>query len=115
MGPAHAQIADSYFNLPGLLPVTDLTSGVAAVEAIVEQGEGARGNAEDSHHGRFVAILKEYDEIQKDDRRFEPGRPVLRNPYAMFPTDLADHTNANLIEDPLSSDICNLFDIATSC
>ena len=110
LGPPQAQIADAYFSLPGLFPVTGLESGIAAIEGIVEQGEGARGDTKDSHHGRFVTMLEEYDQLLKDDPQFEPGRPVLRNPYAMFPTDIVDREEANLIEDPLSADVCNLFD-----
>ncbi|MFQ6029582.1 MAG: ferritin-like protein [Dehalococcoidia bacterium] len=110
IGPREAQIADDYFSLPGLIPVTDLASAVAAIEGIVEQGEGARMGDEQSHHGRFLAISQEYDELLAEDPNFEPGRPVLRNPYAMFPNDIDEHREVNLIEDPSSMDMCNLFD-----
>ena len=110
IGPPKSQIADAYFSLPGLLPVTDLESAVAAIQVIVEQGEGARNDNEESHYRRFLAMLEEYDRILSDDPEFEPGRPVMENPYAMFPTDIGDHSRLNLIEDPLSMDICNLFD-----
>ena len=110
IGPPKSQIADAYFSLPGLLPVTDLESAVAAIEGIVEQGEGARDDNEESHYRRFLAMLDEYDRVLIDDSDFEPGRPVMENPYAMFPNDIGDHSTLNLIEDPLSADICNLFD-----
>ena len=110
IGPPKAQIADSYFNLPGLIPVADLASAVAAIEGIVEQGEGARGDNENSHYGRFVAIGEEYDQILRDDPKFQPGRPVMRNPYSILPNDIGDVGGVNLIEDPVSNDICNLFD-----
>ncbi len=110
IGPPKSQIADAYFSLPGLFPVTDLESAVAAIQRIVEQGEGARHDNEESHYRRFLAMLKEHDRILRDDPDFEPGRPVMENPYAMFPNDIGDHSVLNLIEDPLSRDICNLFD-----
>ena len=110
LGPPKAQIADAFFSLPGLFPVTDLKSALAAIEGIVEQGEGARGDAEDSHYGRFLAMTQEYDRILSEDPRFEPGRPVMWNPYSMLPHDLIDDSEVNLIEDPLSVDISNLFD-----
>ena len=110
LGPPDAQIADTYFSSPGLLPVTDLASAVAAIQGIVAQGEGATADAKDSHHGRFVAIQEEYDQLQTEDPNFEPGRPVVRNPYAMLPNDLDDISQVSLIEDPLSIDISNLFD-----
>jgi hypothetical protein len=110
IGPPTSQIADSFFSLPGLNPVTDLDSAVAAIEGIVEQGEGARDDNEESHYRRFVAMLEEYDRILADEPDFEPGRPVMENPYSMLPNDVGDFGGVNLIEDPLSRDICNLFD-----
>ena len=110
IGPPKAQIIDRYFSLPGLIPVTGLESAIAAIEGIVEQGEGARVDDENSHHYRFVALLNEYDQILQDDPSFEPGRPVLRNPYSMFPNDVHDATGVSLIEDPVTMDVCNLFD-----
>lgn len=110
LGPPKAQIAGAYFNLPGLNPVTDLTSAEAALQGIIVQGEGSRGVSKDSHHGKFLAIQEEYEQILKEDPTFEPGRPVMRNPYSMLPNDVGDDDEVNLIEDPLSIDISNLFD-----
>ena len=110
IGPPKAQIAGAYFNLPGLNPVTDLTSAEAALQTIIVQGEGAREVSKDSHHSRFLAIQEEYEQILKDDPTFEPGRPVMKNPYAMLPSDIDDDSEVNLIDDPLSIDISNLFD-----
>ena len=74
------------------------------------QGEGSRGVNKDSHHGRFLAIQEEYEQILREDPTFEPGRPVMRNPYPMLPSDVGDDRDVNLLEDPLSIDISNLFD-----
>ena len=110
LGPPEAQIAGAYFNIPGLNPVTDLISAEAALQAIIVQGEGARGVSKDSHHGRFLAIQEEYEQILREDPSFEPARPVIRNPYSMLPNDIDDAGEVNLIEDALSIDISNLFD-----
>ena len=110
IGPPKAQIIEKYFNLPGLIPVTGLESAIAAIQAIVEQGEGARVEDENAHYARFVAILNEYDEILKVDPDFEPGRRVLKNPYSIYPNDILDATSVNLIDDPVTMDVCNLFD-----
>ena len=115
IGPPNAQVIDKYFNLPGLIPVTGLESAVAAIAAIVEQGEGARVEDESSHYNRFVALLNEYDEILKNEPSFSPGRPVLKNPYSMLPNDIHDPTGVSLIEDPVTMDVCNLFDGCSSC
>ena len=42
VGPPEAQATSRYFWWPELVPVTDLASAQAAIETIVEQGEGAR-------------------------------------------------------------------------
>ena len=110
LGPPKAQIGGAYFILPGLDPVTDLTSAEAALQGIIVQGEGSRGVTKDSHHGRFLAIQEEYEQILKEDPTFEPGRPVLWNPYSMLPNDLGDDIEVNLIEDELGIDVSQVFD-----
>ena len=110
LGPPQAQIAGAHFNLPGLNPVTDLTSAGTALQAITVQGEGARDVTKDSHHSRFLAIQEEYEQILSEDPTFEPGRSVMWNPYSMLPNDIGDDREVNLIEDPLSVDISNVFD-----
>ena len=110
IGPAKSQIIDRYFSLPGLSPVYDLETAITAIEAIVEQGEGARIEDENSHYARFVELLAEYDEILKKDPSFEPGRKVLKNPYSIYPNDVQDSEGVSLIEDPVTMDVCNLFD-----
>ena len=109
LGPPKAQVAGAYFNLPGLDPVTDLTSAEAALQAIIVQGEGSRDVSKDSHHGRFLAIQEEYEQLLREDPTFKPGRAVIWNPYSMLPNDV-DDSEVNLIEDPLSVDISNVFD-----
>ena len=110
LGPVEAQIGSSYFDLPGLIQVTNLASAQEALQGIIKQGEGATGVTKDSHYGKFLAIQEEYEQVLKDDPSFEPGRPVIRNPYSMLPTDISDHTTVNLMDDPLSIEVSNLFD-----
>ena len=47
IGPPTSQIADAFFSLPGLAPVTDLESAVSAIEGIVERGR-VRGTTTNS-------------------------------------------------------------------
>jgi len=110
IGPDAAQVADTYFKLPGLIPVTGLSSAVAAIQGIVAQGEGAPGDNKDSHHSKFQRILEEYEALLAEDPEFTPGRPVVTNPYALLPGDIADDRDVTMIEDPLSVDVSNLFD-----
>ena len=88
---------------------TYLVSVVAAIEGIVGEGEGASGDNEDSHYGRFKAMGDQYDQMLKEDRGFEPGRPVVSNPYFILPQDVGNLSSVNLLEDRLSVPISNLF------
>ena len=85
VGPPQAQIAKLFFGLPQLNPATDLASAIAAIQGIVEQGEGARGDNESSNYSRFLAMGKEYDQMLIDDPEFCPSRPVVANPYSILP------------------------------
>ncbi len=110
VGPPEAQVDESRFGLAGLIPVTDLASAAAALQGIVTQGEGAQHGTKDSHYGKFVGIQEEYERALEEDPKFEPGRPVVWNPYSMMPNDVTDPAAVNLLEDPLSVDMSNLFD-----
>src|SRR4051794_36990882 len=57
VGPAAAQATPRQFRFPELLPVTNIASARAAIEVIVEQGEGARGDWRDAHFGRLITVL----------------------------------------------------------
>src|SRR5262245_21947048 len=63
-GPARAQAVTEIFEWPELLAVTDLASAGAAIETIVEQGEGARGDWIRSHFGTFVGIIEDMLDVQ---------------------------------------------------
>ena len=85
VGSPRAQATPELFRWPQLVAVSDLASGLAAVEEIIEQGEGARGDWKDAHYGRFLAIRQELDALRRADPSFEPARPVqaafLRQPF----------------------------------
>jgi len=77
IGPANAQATEEHFRWPELVAVTDVESARRAIETIVEQGEGARGEWRDAHFGRLLAVLDEYLAIRAADPAFEPTRPVV--------------------------------------
>ena len=107
VGPERAQATSEYFQLPGLIPVTDFASASAAIARIVEEGEGSSGAREDAHYGRFRHIQREYRALKQREPDFAPARPVLENPFARRPSDA---TEVNLLEDPVTvrvADLCN--------
>ena len=77
VGPANAQATEEHFRWEELVAVTDLASAGRAIETIVEQGEGARGEWRDAHFGRLLGILDEYLALRAANPAFEPARPVV--------------------------------------
>ena len=110
IGPPEAQATQRYFWWPELVPVTDLASAQAAIETIVEQGEGARGDRHEAHFGMFLRVLVEYLEFREQDPNFEPARPVMAA-WVRPPSDtsLPDPT---LITDPTTAGVADLFNAA---
>ena len=71
VGPPRAQATQQYFGWPELVAVTDAATAQRAIDEILEQGEGPRGNWRNAHFGQFVA----------DPGRVPPaprGQPGLR-------------------------------------
>jgi Ferritin-like len=67
IGPPRAQAVTDIFEWPELIAVTDLASARQAIETIVEQGEGARGDWIKSHFGTFVGILEDLLQSMSQD------------------------------------------------
>ncbi|TMC28500.1 MAG: hypothetical protein E6J32_09080, partial [Chloroflexi bacterium] len=105
IGPPKAQATTEVFEWPQLTAVTDLASASRAIEVIVEQGEGARGDWINSHFGKFVGILEDYLAVRAVDPSFEPARPVL--PVFLRPP--PDVDEPVLIADPLTRRVADLF------
>ena len=76
IGPAFQQADETAFGWPDLRPITDLAGADRAIERIVEQGEGARGDWANAHYGRFLAVLENYRAMRAEDPAFEPAHPV---------------------------------------
>lgn len=87
VGDPAAQVGPELMNLPNLFPVTDLDSALKAVQVIVEQGEGGRGCASESHYEQFRSMADEYDAFLAADPGFVPYRQVLADPVMLAPID----------------------------
>ena len=66
-----------YFGWPELVTVTDAASAQRAIDEILEQGEGPRGDWKNAHFGQFVEILDEYLQLTEANPAFDPVRPVV--------------------------------------
>src|SRR5215467_415891 len=90
IGPVRAQAVTDIFEWPELIAVTGLASANRAIETIVEQGEGARGDWTRSHFGTFVGILEDL---------------LAEQAFVRLPPDVAAGT---LIEDPATAQVADL-------
>ena len=76
IGPRFHQ-TDAPHVWPELVPITDVASARRTIERIVEQGEGARGDWDTAHYGRFLAVLEEYRAMVDNDPSFAPAHPAV--------------------------------------
>jgi hypothetical protein len=109
VGSPRAQATPELFGWPQLVAVSDLGSALAAVEEIIEQGEGARGDWNAAHYGRFLAIRQEFDALRQADPSFEPARPVL-GAFLRQPFDIA--APRPVITDPRAREVAELAGLA---
>jgi hypothetical protein len=86
--------------------VTDLASAVRAIETIVEQGEGPRGDWRAAHFGRFKSVFDEYLSLKGADPSFEPARPVLA--ATVWPSEAGERPR---ITDRDTARIADLFNV----
>jgi Ferritin-like len=109
VGSPRAQATPELVRWPQLIAVTDLASALAAVEEIIEQGEGARGDWRNAHYGRFLGVWEEHQALRRSDPSFEPAHPVLPV-YTRQPFDIP--TPQPVITDPLTHRIAELAGLA---
>ena len=107
-GPPRAQATAASFGWPELVTVTDVASAKAAIEEILEQGEGPRGHWRNAHFGQFVSILDEYQRLRAANPEFDPVRPVLA--ANVRPHEYLD--DVPLITDPLTARVTDLFNVS---
>ena len=108
VSPMRTQATPELFRWPQLVAVHDLASATAAINEIIEQGEGARGDWRPAHYGRFLGIWEEYAKLKQASPAFEPAFPVIpaftRQPY--------DVTEPQpLLTDPLTRAVAEVFNL----
>jgi hypothetical protein len=105
IGPPRAQATQEYFGWPELIAVTDLASACQAIETIIIEGEGARGDWREAHFGKFLQVMQEYRDLKQQDPGFEPARPVV----AAYVRQPGDTSEVPLISDPVTAGVSELF------
>jgi CDGSH-type Zn-finger protein/truncated hemoglobin YjbI/ferredoxin len=107
VGPPRAQAATEHFGWTELVTVTDLASAQRAIDTILEQGEGPRGDWRNAHFGQFVNILDEYLSRRDASPGFDLVRPVIAANVRPPQRDV----DVPLITDPLTSRVADLFNV----
>jgi hypothetical protein len=105
IGTAHDQATAEYFGWDELIAVTDLASSLKAIETIITEGEGARGDWKKAHFGKFLGILEDYQAMKRKDSSFEPSRPTL----AAFVRPPSDVESPELIDNEMTASVADLF------
>jgi hypothetical protein len=77
LGPRESQARGELFGWKELGPISSTEEAVRAIEAIVNQGEGPRGDWRNAHFGRFLSVLSEYREMLETTPDCVVTRPVL--------------------------------------
>lgn len=108
LGPSASQTRGELFGWKELGPISNADAAVRAIEAIVEQGEGPRGDWRNAHFGRFLSVLSEYLQMRENAPGLEVTRPVL--PVLVRPPETGGEVN--LITDPATARVADLCNVA---
>ena len=107
VGPPRAQASPEHFRWPDLVTVIDLASAQRAIDTILEQGEGLRGEWRNAHFGQFVDILDEYQQMREASPGFDPVRPVIAANVRPPERDV----EVPMITDPVTARVTDLFNV----
>jgi len=108
LGPVGSQTRGELFGWKELGPISGTDDAVRAIEAIVEMGEGARGDWRNAHFGRFLSVLNEYLQVRQNAPGLDVTRPVL--PVLVRPPETGGE--ADLITDPATARVADLCNVA---
>ena len=76
--------------MPGVAPIGTLADAKAAIDIVVEQGEGSPSDRDDYYYRTFVAIREELLMLQAANSDFAPAWPVADNPVLRRPPEPED-------------------------
>jgi uncharacterized Fe-S cluster protein YjdI len=106
-GDPALQLSQEEVMLDAVAPVTSLASALAALNSIIEQGEGSKGHSEDSHFARFAKIRDELKALRLQNPTFQPAFAAATNPVLRRPLRSADRVWIEHEEAAKTVDIAN--------
>jgi hypothetical protein len=107
IGPQTAQDVSDWSNRFRIPPIGNQKEAVAAIDAIVLQGEGSPGNTKLSHFAQFEQMRDDLAVQKQADATFRPARWVAPNPRLDDP--LFGAGPGTLIADPVTHEIAHVF------
>jgi hypothetical protein len=90
VGSRSAQVGPDVVSLEGVNTIGSLDEALSAIDQLVEQGEGAPGDRDDSHYRRFLAMREEYVGLTHANPAFQPAWPVADSPVMRRPPEAED-------------------------
>jgi CDGSH-type Zn-finger protein/uncharacterized Fe-S cluster protein YjdI len=84
-GDRNLQLSRKEIDFQGCDPVICSITALKAFDAIVNQGEGASTENQDSHYCRFIAIREELKALRAANPDFDPAFPAAVNPVLRKP------------------------------
>lgn len=114
IGPPTSQVSGTFLEMASeLRPVFDRATALAAIDMIVEQGEGARVDMASSHFTRFDRMRRDYaaavDAASAAGTTFAPARPVVPDPVTRH---RRDAVGGAVISDPITHRASEVFNLA---
>ncbi len=108
IGPRYAQDTGGWSEKLNLQLITNQQSARKAISDIIFEGEGVTSAGKDSHYIKFKIIWKTLQEIEAK-KEFEPARNVVDNPFTRRHRDSDASKRVNLIKNPLTLQVAELF------
>ncbi len=90
LGGVGRQVGRDVIDLEGVTTIASLEAACAAIDVIIEQGEGSPADREDSHFRSFLAIRDEFEALAGKNPAFAPAWPVADNPVLRRPPEPGD-------------------------
>ncbi len=90
LGGVTDQVGPDVIDLEGVAPITCLETACAAIDIIVEQGEGSPADREVSHYRSFLTIREEFEALAAANPAFAPALPVATSPVLRRPPEPGD-------------------------
>ncbi len=106
-GDPKLQLSSDEINLGGAKPVLCAKTAVAACDAIIRQGEGAKEENPDAHFCRFRRVRDEYEALKAKNPKFEPAHPAATNPVLRRPPNPDGHVWLEDVEASAIVDVAN--------